>query len=392
MRQFLEGSMAVAKAVGLSRPHVICAYPITPQTHIVEDLAQMVADGELKSEFINVESEFAAASVCLGASAAGSRSYTATSSQGLLLMAEVIFNIAGLRLPVILTCANRAVSAPLSIWNDHQDSLAVRDAGWIQIYVENNQECADAHIQAFKIAEDRRVMLPVMVCMDGFLLTHSFEPVDIPSHEEADKFLPPYKPLHYLDPKNPMTFGSFAEPDKYMEARVALHKAIEESDQVIVEVARDFERKFGRFYGDLIEKYEMQDAEIVLVAMGSILGTIKDVVDELRAQGRKVGCLKIRTYRPFPIKAIREALLPIPRVIVLDKDISMGAGGILAHEVRSALYSAPKRPEVGNLIIGLGGRDVSKETIRNIFERCSREIPELDFVDLDVQLMEGAIR
>jgi len=391
MRCFIEGSMAVAQAVSLCRPNVICAYPITPQTHIVENLARMVADGSIKSEFINVESEFAAASVCLGASAAGARAYTATSSQGLMLMSEVLFNIAGLRLPVVLTCANRALSAPLSIWNDHEDSLALRDSGLIQIYVEDNQEAADAHIQAFRIAEDRRVMLPVMVCMDGFVLTHSFEPVDIPSQEEVDHFLPSYEPLYYLTPKRPLTFGSFAEPDKYMEARIALHKAVEESESVIAEVARDFERAFGRSYGELIQKYECEDAEVVLVAMGSVLGTIKDVVDELRAEGRRVGCLKVRTFRPFPKQAIREALSGIRRVVVLDKDISLGSGGILAAEIRDALF-AQGASNVGSLIIGLGGRDVSKQTIRKIFERCEKEVPELDFVDLDVQLMEGAIR
>jgi len=391
MRCFIEGSMAVAQAVSLCRPNVICAYPITPQTHIVENLARMVADGSIKSEFINVESEFAAASVCLGASAAGARAYTATSSQGLMLMSEVLFNIAGLRLPVVLTCANRALSAPLSIWNDHEDSLALRDSGLIQIYVEDNQEAADAHIQAFRIAEDRRVMLPVMVCMDGFVLTHSFEPVDIPSQEEVDHFLPSYEPLYCLTPKRPLTFGSFAEPDKYMEARIALHKAVEESESVIAEVARDFERAFGRSYGELIQKYECEDAEVVLVAMGSVLGTIKDVVDELRAEGRRVGCLKVRTFRPFPKQAIREALSGIRRVVVLDKDISLGSGGILAAEIRDALF-AQGASNVGSLIIGLGGRDVSKQTIRKIFERCEKEVPELDFVDLDVQLMEGAIR
>ncbi len=391
MRRFIEGSMAVAQAVSLCRPNVICAYPITPQTHIVENLAQMAADGSIKCEFINVESEFAAASVCLGASAAGARAFTATNSQGLMLMSEVLFNIAGLRLPIVLTCANRALSAPLSIWNDHQDSLALRDSGLIQIYVEDNQEVADAHIQAFRIAEDRRVMLPVMVCMDGFILTHSFEPVDIPSQEEIDHFLPAYDPLYYLTPKNPLTFGSFAEPDKYMEARVALHKALEESASVIVEVARDFERASGRFYGDLLQKYQSDDAEVVLVAMGSVLGTIKDVVDELRAEGKKVGCLKVRTFRPFPKEAIREALSGIPRVVVLDKDISLGAGGILATEIRDALF-ARQGPPIGSLIIGLGGREISKQTIRNIFERCAKEVPELDFVDLNVELMEGAIR
>jgi pyruvate ferredoxin oxidoreductase alpha subunit len=227
VRELLEGSQAVAQIIKLCKPGVVSAYPITPQTHIVEELAQMVADGQLNAQFVNVESEHSAASVVLGGEAAGVRSYTATSSQGLLYMAEVIFNIAGLRLPVVLTCANRALSAPINIWNDHQDSISLRDAGWVQLYAENNQEVADFHLIAYRIGEDKSIMLPVMVCMDGFILTHGIEIVDIPTQEQVDKFLPPYQPPYLLDTQNPMTLGALVDADFYQETRFAIQKTLE---------------------------------------------------------------------------------------------------------------------------------------------------------------------
>ncbi|MDD5347453.1 MAG: pyruvate ferredoxin oxidoreductase, partial [Candidatus Omnitrophica bacterium] len=304
MKEFLEGSMAVAKAVKLCRPGVISAYPITPQTHIVEELAQMVADGHLNAQFVNVESEHSAASVVLGAEATGVRSYTATSSQGLFYMAEVIFNIAGMRLPIVLTDANRAISAPINIWNDHQDTISLRDAGWVQFYTEDNQESIDFHILAYRLAEDKNIMLPVMVCMDGFILTHGIETVDMPAQEQVDKFLPPYKALYKLDVDNPMTLGPLADPDYYTEARYAIHETHKKVLALIPKLTAEFARTFGRAYNGLIEGYQTRDAERVIVAMGSVCGTVKDVVDELRKKGKKVGMLKVTCFRPFPVQAV----------------------------------------------------------------------------------------
>jgi len=377
--------MAIAEAVKRCRPNVISAYPITPQTHIVEDLAQMVADGELKAEFVNVESEFSAASVCLGASATGARAYTATTSQGLLLMAEVLFNIGGLRLPIVLTCANRAVSSPLSIWNDHQDAMTVRDSGWIQLWAEDNQEAADMHFQAFKIAE--RVSLPVMVNMDGFVLTHAFEPVDMPEQEEIDAFLPPFQPKYRLDPANPLTFGYLAEPDKYMEARYILHRALDNALPVIADVAAEFKRKFGRGTDPFVEGYTLEDAEVVLVGMGSMMGTVKDAIDEMREEGTKVGALRLRTFRPFPKDAVRNALRNARSVAVMERAISLGNGGILSNELKEALYGAKTMPNIGSFIVGLGGRDVTTDTVRKVAKDAANMAHCTEFVDLRMELI-----
>ncbi|MCX5676466.1 MAG: pyruvate ferredoxin oxidoreductase, partial [Planctomycetota bacterium] len=298
--EILEGAMAVAHAVARCRPEVVAAYPITPQTHISEELSTIVADGELDAEFVKVESEFGAASVVLGASAAGARAYTATSSQGLMLMAEVLWNMAGMRLPVVLACANRSISAPLSIWCDHQDAESIRDCGVIQIYAEDAQEAVDQHVIAFKVAEDRRVLLPMMVNLDGFLLTHVFEPVELPDQGLCDSFLGKYEALYKLDVNNPMSFGCFTEPDKCMEGRWMIHDASLRSLGVIEEVSAEFAKRFGRSSGGLLEEYKSRDAETVLVAKGSICGTIKDVVDELREKGRKIGLVRLKTFRPFP--------------------------------------------------------------------------------------------
>jgi pyruvate ferredoxin oxidoreductase alpha subunit len=391
VRKQIEGSMAVAEGVRLCRPQVISAYPITPQTHIVEFLAQMHADGELgKCEFVNVESEHSAASVCLGASAAGARAFTATTAQGFLLMVEVLYNIAGLRLPIVMTCANRAVSAPVSIWNDQQDSLAARDAGWVMLYAEDNQEVLDQHIQAFKIAEETR--LPVMVNMDGFILTHAFEPIDIPEQAAVDAFLPAYKPAQYLDPAHPMTFGTLAEPDKYLEVRYTLQRAMEKSAAVVQRVGRDYQMAFGRYAGGLIDLYRMDDAESVVVSMGSVLGTIKDAVDELRAAGEKVGVLKVRCFRPFPKQEIVAALRSARRVVVVEKDISLGSGGILATEIRDALYGSGATPHVNSFVAGLGGRDITLQTIKRIVHTTMERDVCNEFVDLNWDLIPEEAR
>ena len=290
MLKQIEGSHAVADVVAMCRPNVISAYPITPQTHIVEALADIVGQGKLDAEFVNVESEFAAASVVLGASAAGARSYTATTSQGLLLMTEVVYCIAGMRLPIVMTCANRAISAPLNIWNDQQDSMTVRDAGWIQLHAEDNQEAADLHMQAFKIAE--KTNLPVMVCMDGFILTHAFEPVDLPDQKQVDDYLPPFKPRYIVDPRWPRGIGLYADPRFYMETRYILHRALEKSEETIREVSAEFTKTFGRASGGLVRPYKLDGADLVIVTMGSVTGSVKEMIDRLEAKGKRVGLLQ----------------------------------------------------------------------------------------------------
>lgn len=383
----IEGSRAVAEAVAVCRPDVICAYPITPQTHIVAELAQIVADGDLKSEYVNADSEFSAASIVLGSSAAGARSYTSSSAQGILLMNEVMYNIAGMRLPVVLACANRAVSAPLNIWNDHQDSFSVRDSGWIQMYAENNQEAADMHIQAFKIAEDSDVMLPVMVCMDGFLITHTYEPVELYDQSLVDDFLPEFKPRYKLDPDDPLTFGSFAEPDKYMETRYILEKAVQGSSEVVERVAKEFGEVFGRFDGDLIQTYRTDDADTVIVAMGSVVSTTKETIDGMREEGHKVGLVKLRVFRPFPKERLYEALKDAKRVAVVEKALSLGYGGILGPEMKAAFYGREKKPEICSFIAGLGGREITDETVRHIVDRAETACPDEEFVGLRKEII-----
>jgi pyruvate ferredoxin oxidoreductase alpha subunit len=371
-KEILEGAMAVAHAVARCRPEVVAAYPITPQTHISEELSTIVADGELDAEFVKVESEFGAASVVLGASAAGARAYTATSSQGLMLMAEVLWNMAGMRLPVVLACANRSVSAPLSIWCDHQDAESIRDCGVIQIYAEDAQEAVDQHIIAFKVAEDRRVLLPMMVNLDGFLLTHVFEPVELPDQELVDKFLGKYEALYKLDVENPMSFGCFTEPDKCMEGRWMIHDAQLRSLSVIEEVSAEFAKVFGRNSGGLLEEYKSKDAETVLVAKGSICGTIKDVVDELREKGQKVGLVRIKTFRPFPRAAIQKALAGAKRIAVIEKGGSFGAGGIMTPEIKDALYDTGSRTAVSGFCVQLGGREIAADGIKEIVARITK--------------------
>jgi len=371
-REILEGAMAVAHAVARCRPEVVAAYPITPQTHISEELSQIVADGELDAEFVKVESEFGAASVVLGASAAGARAYTATSSQGLLLMNEVLWNMAGMRLPVVLGCANRSLSAPLSIWCDHQDAEAVRDCGILQLYAEDSQEACDQHVIAFKVAEDRRVLLPVMVNLDGFLLTHVFEPTEIPDQALCDKFLGPYQAVLKLDVQNPASFGAFTEPDKCMEGRWMIHDAALRSLGVIEEVSAAFEKLFGRPSGGLIEEYKSKDAETILVAKGSISGTIKDVVDEMRGEGKKVGLVRIKVFRPWPKAAILKAIRGARQIAVIEKGGSFGAGGILTPEIKETLFDAGVLVPVSGFCVQLGGREVRPDGIREIIERVSK--------------------
>jgi pyruvate ferredoxin oxidoreductase alpha subunit len=364
MMQIMEGSHAVAEAVKYCRPQVIAAYPITPQTHIVETLASMVADCELDCDYITVESEFSALSACLGASAAGSRTYSATTSQGLALMFEVCFNVAGMRLPIVMTIANRALGAPLSIWNDQQDSIALRDSGWLQFYAEDNQEATDLHYIAYKVAEDHRVLLPAFVCFDGFILSHTYEPVDVLTQAQADSYLPQFKPYQRLDADDPISFGMYATPEYYMEFRYEIDCAVQRAAGVLKEAGREFGEKFGRDYSGLVEGYRLDDAETAIVAMGSICGTVKDAIDEMRLAGKKVGLLKIRCFRPFPTKDVAAALKCVSVVAVLDKNVSLGAKGAVALEIKDALYKSGI--PVYDYILGLGGRDVRKRDIAKI--------------------------
>ena len=386
MLKQIEGSYAVAQVVAHCRPHVISAYPITPQTHIVEGLADLVGEGRLQAEFVNVESEFSAASVVLGASAAGARAYTATTSQGLLLMSEVIYCIAGMRLPIVLTCANRAISAPLSIWNDQQDSMAVRDAGWIQLHAEDNQEASDLHIQAFKIAE--QTFLPTMVCMDGFILTHAFEPVDIPEQKEVDDFLPTFKPKHIVDPRWPRGIGLFADPRFYMETRYILHRALEKSEETIKEVSAEFAKVFGRDSGGFFKTYKLEKADVAIVSMGSVVGTIKELIDRLEEEGKKVGLLQICSYRPFPRKEVYRALKDKTNIVVLEKCISLGRGGILASDVRWSFPRAEKKDRnISSFVAGLGGRNISIDDLRYMVEKVEKEPVEFEFLGLRKELI-----
>jgi len=366
-RHFMEGSKVVAEAIYLCKPDVVSAYPITPQTHIVETLAQLIADGRIKSRFLEVESEFTAISAVAGAVAAGSRAFTATCSQGLALMHEVLFAIAGMRLPAVMVVANRALSAPINIWNDHQDSISARDSGWIQLYVETAQEAVDTVIQAYKIAEDRRVLLPVMVCMDGFILTHTVEPVNVPDDVEVNKFLPKYKPTHaLLDPTIPMTLGPFAYPKPYFKLRKELSLAIDNSEKIIKEVNEKFGEKFKRKYGNgLIEEYK-NDKKIGIVSMGSVCGTIRCVVDSRE----DTGLVKIRCYRPFPKEDLVNALKDKEIVIVIEKNISLGLGsGSVLSEIRDVLYHLKEKPKVVGAIVGLGGTDVRSKDINVLIDK-----------------------
>jgi len=383
MLKQIEGSRAVAEAVAMCRPQVICAYPITPQTHIVEALSAMVKKDELKAEFLNVESEFAALSVAIGASAAGARAYTATASQGLLYMSEAVWNAAGLGLPIVMTVANRAIGAPINIWNDHSDAMSQRDAGWLQLYAETNQEALDLHIQAFRIAEELSV--PVMVCMDGFLLTHASERADLPEQAQVDAFLPPYEPRQVLDPADPVSIGAMVGPEAFTEVRYLACERMRQALEVIPAVRVGFAAGFGRDSGGLVRPYLTEDAETVVVAMGSALGTVKDTVDELRADGRRIGVLGITTFRPFPVAAVRDALAGARHVVVMERALAPGSGGIVTADVRTATTQ-----NVSTVIAGLGGRAITRKSLRALLTQ-SGDLPPLTFLDLNSGLVEAEV-
>ena len=359
----ISSAEAISEAVKLAKPNVIPVYPITPQTKISEKLADYIANGELDANYIRVESEHSAMSAAIGASGTGVRVFTATSSQGLSYMHEIVYAAAGMRMPIVMADANRAISSPINIWNDQQDSLSERDSGWIQIYAETGQEAFDTILQAYKVTENPDICVPTMVCVDGFILTHTVDPVSILTQEEVDSFLPPFKPVNaYLDPADPMSLGTLADPDYYLEIRKDLDDAMARSLPLIEEVGKEFGDKFGRYYG-LLEEYKTEDADIILIAMGSICGTIKEVVDQQRENGVKVGLLRIRVYRPFPKEAIINAVGDA-KLAVLDKDISLGSGGALYLDTKSTVSN-----EVHGFILGLGGRDVTPSDIVEIIEK-----------------------
>ena len=386
MLRQVEGSKAVADAVAACAPEVICAYPISPQTHIVEGLSQLVKSGELKNcEFINVESEFAAMSVAIGSSATGARTYTATASQGLLYMVEAVYNASGLGLPIVMTVANRAIGGPINIWNDHSDSMSQRDCGWLQLYAENNQEAVDLHIQAFKIAEE--MSMPVMVCMDGFILTHAYEQVDIPTAEEVAGFLPPFVPRQHLDPAEPVSIGAMVGPESFMEVKYLAHQRMIDSEAVVKRVADEFEAHFGRKTGGLLRTYRAEGAETVVLALGSIIGTLKDVIDELQLDGHSIGVLGLTSFRPFPYEALAIALKDAKRVIILEKAFSTGTGGIVTLDVTRAIEGMDIQDLT--LIAGLGGRPITIASLSNYLMNAMNEnIDRTTFLDLEVDTVE----
>jgi len=374
MKKVITGNHAVSYGVKLARAQVISAYPITPQTQIVELLSEFCASGELAAKFIKVESEHSAMASLIGAAAAGARAFTATSSHGLLLMHEMVHWAAGGRLPIVMAVVNRAVGPGWSIWTDQNDTLSQRDTGWLQIYCESNQEVLDTVLQAYRIAE--QVMLPVMLVLDAFFLSHTAEPVDIPAQELADRYLPPYKAPYRLDVNDPHAFGGLVTPDCYMEMRYKMQRAMEEALEVAEKADEEFGQVFGRRYG-LVEEYRTDEAEVILVTSGTTTSTAREVVDKLREEGKRVGLLKVRLFRPFPAERVRKALAGARKVAVVDRNISFGHGGIFAQEVKSTLYNADSRPSVFGFVVGLGGRDITPQTIGQIVDYAyTHEEPE----------------
>jgi pyruvate/2-oxoacid:ferredoxin oxidoreductase alpha subunit len=359
-----EGTHAASYAVGLARVKVISAYPITPQTSIVEKLSEMCASGEIDAEFIKVESEHSAMACVIGSESTGARSFTATSSQGLALMHEELHWAAGARLPVVMVNVNRALGAPWNIWADQSDSLAQRDTGWVQLYAESNQEVLDMVLQAYRLAEE--IMLPVMVNLDAFFLSHTTEPVAIPKQHLVDQFLPGYNPKFKMDIKDPRAFGGLATPDRYMELRYNIQKSMEGALDLIPKIADEYDAIIKRHHGGLVEEYLTEDAEYLLVTSGTITGTSRIVVDAFRNKGIKVGLLKMRVFRPFPVKVVQESAGRAKKIAVIDRNISFGQSGIFFNELKSALYNLETRPLINGYVAGLGGRDVTPNTIEKV--------------------------
>ncbi len=368
----IEVSLAAAEAVKMANVDVVAAYPITPQTHIVEHLSELVADGELDAEFIPVESEHSAMSVCCGSSAVGARTFTCTSSQGLALMNEIVFIAPAMRLPIVMILANRSLSGPLSIWNDHTDVMSIRDCGWIQVFTENGQEAFDHVMFSFRVAESPSVSLPVMMNMDGFVLTHVIEPIEFWDEETVKQYLPDFEPVNRLHPDKPVTMGAFGLPGIFTEAKMAQDQALIHSRPVILKAWKDMGDLVGRYYKP-VETYHAEGAETVFLSMGSVGETVSIAVEELRAQGKSVGQVKLRLWRPFPFEEFREAVRGVKQIIVMDRAISYGGpGGPVASEIRSALYLEENMPTITNFLCGLAGRDVTVEDYIAMFEKTEQ--------------------
>jgi len=365
----MEVSIAIGEAVKLASADVVAAYPITPQTHIVEHIAELVADGELDAEYIPVESEHSALSACLGSAAAGARTFTATAGQGLELMHEVLYVASSMRLPIVMAVVNRALSAPLSVWSDHSDAMSCRDTGWIQIFVENGQEAVDNTLCAFRIAEDQEVLLPVMVHLDGFHVSHVIEPILMPEQKQVEAFMPPNRYPLPLDPDKPVAMGDFGPPVIYTEAKWAQEVNIRKSKETILKVWQEFGREFERHYKP-VECYRCDDADTLLLTMGSYSETAMTAIDKMRGEGKKIGLIRIRLWRPFPFEEFRQAVKNTRTLIVFDRALSFGGpGGPVCSEVRSAMYNQKNKPKIVSFIGGLGGRDVTVAGFEEIVER-----------------------
>jgi pyruvate/2-oxoacid:ferredoxin oxidoreductase alpha subunit len=382
-RVAISGNTAQSYAARLARVQVVSAYPITPQTTIVEKLADFVASGELPAQFVKVESEHSAMQVCISAASLGARVYTASSSQGLLLMHELLHWASGARVPVVMGVINRAVAPPLSIWTDHTDSVAQRDTGWIQLYTESNQEALDTVLLAYRLSEDPEVRLPTMVMEDGFYLSHTVEPVDLPSQADVDRFLRDRPPATGLQPGVASRMGSYTGPDLYMEFRHKVARAMDRAADVLVEVEDDYRRITGRDHGGALPTYRVDDADAVLVTMGTATTTARAVVDVLRERGLKVGLAKLRVFRPFPVRQVRELATRVDRIGVLDRSFTFGAAGAAHTEIAAALFGSDRRPVLRGFVAGLGGRDITAASIRGMFDSLLRaEGDGTEWVDL----------
>jgi len=371
----MEVSIAAAEAVKQANVDVISAYPITPQTHIVEHLSEIVANGELDAEFFCVESEHSALSVCVGAAATGARTFTCTSSQGLALMSEITYIASGLRLPMLMILSNRTLSAPLSIWNDHSDTMSIRDCGWIQFFVENGQEVYDHVFVSYRLGEDKNVLFPVIINMDGFILSHVIEPIELIPQDKIDQFLPPYQPVHRLHPDRPVTMGAFALPSIFAETKKAQEEALRASMPKILETWKTFGDMTGRYYQP-VETYKAEDADTLLVTMGSCSETASVAVDKMREEGKSAGLVKLRLWRPFPFDEFKKATLHAKQLVVIDRAISVGACGPVASEVKAALYGEDQRPSIYNFVAGISGRDVTPSDFIKMVDKAEIEIEE----------------
>ncbi len=368
------GNHMVGYAVRATRVQVIAAYPITPQTPIVEQLATMTETAKLKAKYICVESEHSALAACVGAAYVGARTFTATSSHGLAYMHEMLHWTSGSRLPVVMAVVNRALGPPWNIWVDHTDSLSQRDTGWIQIYCASNQEIFDSIIQCYRACESQDLSLPAMVCLEGVNLSHTLMPAVLPEQHEVDAFLPPYKPLWKLDPEDPGSAANIFAPEKYMKLRENLQQAMDTAKRGLSNVAREYSHHFGLPHlGGMVERYRCEDAEVVVLALGALASEVKVAVDQLRMQGHKVGLMRVRVFRPFPTDEVRELAKTARSIVVFDRDISAGMEGILFTEVKAALFSSPEKPQVAGFIVGLGGVDVPGFQIAGLVEKCLEE-------------------